>query len=98
MSDIIRNLIKESFADLQYGQAAANLRVMRQELIELEVPAIYNKSVRALKKSILSGELDGDRREMWLKYVVGGRLGLITKDESEVSDVTLADGDAVSTS
>lgn len=94
MSDIIRKLIQESFADLQYGQAAENLRVMRNELIDLEVPAVYNKFVRALKKSILSGELDGDRREMWFKHVVGGRLGLIAKDESEVSDVTAADADS----
>lgn len=94
MSDIIRKLIQESFADLQYGQAAENLRVMRNELIDLEVPAVYNKFVRALKKSILSGELDGDRREMWFKHIVGGRLGLIAKDESEVSDVTAADAES----
>jgi len=94
MSDIIRKLIQESFADLQYGQAAENLRVMREELIDLEVPAVYNKNLRALKKSILSGELDGDRREMWFKHVVGGRLGLITKDESEVSDITAAEADS----
>jgi len=87
MGEIVRKLIQESFADLQYAQAAENLRVMRQELIDLEMPALYNKYLTNLKKSILSGELDGDRREMWFKHIIGGRLSLITQEESEVSGV-----------
>ncbi|KAK3692529.1 SPOC like C-terminal domain-containing protein [Podospora appendiculata] len=88
MGGIVRRLIQSSFADLQYAQAAENLRVMREKLIEHDRPVLYNKFVTALKKSTLSGELDGDRREMWAKYIVGGRLGLITNDESEISGVT----------
>ncbi|KAL2263225.1 hypothetical protein VTK26DRAFT_7719 [Humicola hyalothermophila] len=88
MGDIVRKLIQDSFADLFYSRAAENLRVMREELISLEVPELYNKFLANLKKSILSGELNGDRREMWFKHIVGGHLGLITQDESEVSEVT----------
>lgn len=40
-----------------------------------------------LKKRLLSGELGGDRREMWWK-VRKARLGLIDAKESEVSEVT----------
>ncbi|KAL2128043.1 hypothetical protein VTI74DRAFT_9790 [Chaetomium olivicolor] len=88
MGDVVRKLIHDSFADLFYARAAENLGVMREELINLEVPGLYNKFMTGLKKSILSGELNGDRREMWFKHIIGGRLGLITQDESEVSEVT----------
>jgi ATP-dependent DNA helicase 2 subunit 2 len=96
MGEIVRKLIRDSFADLFYARAAENLRVMREELIGLEVPGLYNDFLRGLKKSVLSGELDGDRREMWFKYVVGGHLGLITREESEVSEVTTAEAKEVS--
>ncbi|KAH6624996.1 ATP-dependent DNA helicase II subunit 2 [Chaetomium sp. MPI-SDFR-AT-0129] len=96
MGEIVRKLIHDSFADLFYARAAENLRVMREELISLEVPGLYNKFLTGLKKSILSGELDGDRREMWFKHIVGGRLGLISQDESEVSEVTADEAKAVS--
>ncbi|KAL2022329.1 hypothetical protein VTK56DRAFT_5727 [Thermocarpiscus australiensis] len=97
MGDIVRKLIHDSFADVLYARAAENLRVMREELISLEVPALYNKSLTALKKSILSGELNGDRREMWFKHIIGGHLGLITQDESEVSEVTVDEAKAFAT-
>lgn len=96
MGGIVRKLITDSFADLFYSQAAENLRVMREELIGLELPGVYNKFLTSLKKSILTGELDGDRREMWFKHIIGGKLSLITSDESEVSDVTGEQAQAVS--
>jgi len=96
MGEIVRKLIRDSFADVFYARAAENLRVMREELVSLELPGLYNDFLRGLKKSILSGELDGDRREMWFKYIVGGHLGLVTQDESEVSEVTAEEANAVS--
>ncbi|KAK4157963.1 SPOC like C-terminal domain-containing protein [Chaetomidium leptoderma] len=97
MGEIVRKLVRDSFADLFYARAAENLRVMREELIGLEVPGLYNKFLMGLKKSVLSGELDGDRREMWFKHIVGGHLGLITQDESEVSEVTADEARAFAT-
>ncbi|KAK4202753.1 SPOC like C-terminal domain-containing protein [Triangularia verruculosa] len=88
MGEIVRKLIKDSFADMLYSRAAENLGVMREKLLEFEEPMLYNKFLRALKKSLLSGELNGDRREMWYKHIVGGGLGLITNEELDVSDVT----------
>ena len=96
MGEIVRRLVRDSFADLWYARAAETLRVMREELVALEVPGLYNRFVEGLKKSMLSGELDGDRREMWFKYVVAGRLGLVTGEESEVSNVTVEEARAVS--
>ncbi|KAK3990634.1 ATP-dependent DNA helicase [Cladorrhinum sp. PSN332] len=88
MGDIIRKLVTDSFADVFYPRAAENLRVLREELIGLDLPLLFNKFLRALKKSLLSGELNGDRREMWFKYIIAGQLGLVTMEESEMSDVT----------
>ncbi|KAK3948886.1 SPOC like C-terminal domain-containing protein [Pseudoneurospora amorphoporcata] len=88
MGDIICKLISDSFADVLYPRAAENLRVMREELISMEVPTLYNTYLMGLKESLLSDELNGDRREMWFRWVVGGRLGLITQGESEVSEVS----------
>ena len=96
MGDIIRKLIRDSFADLLYSRAAENLRVLREELIGLEMPDMYNKFITALKKSLLSGELNGERKDMWRKHIVAGHLTLISKEESEVSEVTEAEADAVS--
>ncbi|KAK4186558.1 SPOC like C-terminal domain-containing protein [Podospora australis] len=96
MGDIIRKLITDSFADLFYPRAAENLRVMREELTNLEEPTLYNKFLKTLKKSLLSGELGGDRREMWFKHIIGGHLSLITNEDSEVSDVTEDEAKAVS--
>ncbi|KAK4237395.1 SPOC like C-terminal domain-containing protein [Achaetomium macrosporum] len=97
MGEIVRKLIQDSFADLFYARAAENLRVMREELINLEEPAMYNKFLTGLKKSILRGELNGDRREMWFKHIIGGHLSLITQDESEVSEVTAEEAKAFAT-
>ncbi|KAK3504968.1 ATP-dependent DNA helicase II subunit 2 [Neurospora crassa] len=88
MGNIICKLVSDSFADVLYPRAAENLRVMREELINMEVPTLYNKYITKLKESLLSGNLNGDRREMWFRWIVGGRLGLITQDESEVSEVS----------
>jgi ATP-dependent DNA helicase 2 subunit 2 len=90
--DITRKLIQDSFASTLYEQAEANIRVMRRELIVQDEPDLYNSFIRTLKKSLLSGELNGDRRDMWRDHIVAQRLGLITKEESDVSDVT--DNDA----
>lgn len=98
MGDIIRKLISDSFANVMYARAAENLRVLREGLIDMEVPTLYNTYVKALKESLLSEELNGDRREMWFRWVVGGRLGLITQEESEVSEVTEEEAKAVSPS
>lgn len=96
MGQIVRKLIQDSFADLRYPQAAENLRVMRNEMIRLEMPELYHKFLKSLKTSILSGELNGDRREMWFRHIVGGHLGLITYEECEFSSVTEAEAKEVS--
>lgn len=87
MAAQIRSLVKSSVGDSGYGRALEALRVMRDELTELEEPEIYNDFVRVLKKELLGDELGGDRREMWWR-VKGSRYGLIDQRRSLVSDVT----------
>jgi ATP-dependent DNA helicase 2 subunit 2 len=96
MGDIVCNLIRESFADINYDRAAAHLGVMREELIGLEEPDLYNKFLKDLKKKIHHKELDGDRMDMWRGKIVAGGLGLITDQESEESGVTEAEAKKVS--
>ena len=60
---------------------------MREEMIEMEEPGIWNDFVRGLKAKLLSEELGGDRREMWAEMRLH-RLGLIEKKHSPPSVVT----------
>lgn len=87
IGDIIRNLVTNSFGDALYSRAMENLGVMRLELINMEEPELYNHFIRDFKKSLLSGEIGGDRRDFWLA-VKRSRLGLIDKSQSSVSTVT----------
>ena len=95
MGGIIRSLITDSFGDSKYAQAVECLGVMREEIINLEEPGLFNNFVRDLKKQLLSGALSGDRRDFWFK-VRWSRMGLIDQKQSEVSDVTSDEADEVS--
>lgn len=92
MGFIVRSLVTDSFGDANYARAAENLGVLREGLIDMEEPGIYNDFMRDLKKKMLSGELGGDRREMWWK-IRTSRLGLIDQSASEVSKVTSDEAD-----
>ncbi|KAJ6785724.1 hypothetical protein PWT90_07098 [Aphanocladium album] len=87
MGEIIESLVTDSFGDSKYAQAVECIGVMREELINMEEPEMYNNFVRELKKSLLSGALGGDRRDFWFK-LRWSRLGLIEQSQSDVSKVT----------
>ncbi|KAH7070446.1 ATP-dependent DNA helicase-like protein II [Paraphoma chrysanthemicola] len=82
----IKTLIKNSVGDSGYGRALEAMRVMREELTELEEPGIWNVFVRDLKTALLGGDLGGNRRDMWWK-VRGSKYGLVDRKRSFVSDV-----------
>lgn len=94
MGTIISTFVTESFGDDKYPRALECLGVMREELISLEEPGLYNTFMRGMKKKLLSGDMGGDRRDFWFK-VRWGRLGLIDNKQSEVSDVTPEEADEV---
>ncbi|KAK3078793.1 hypothetical protein LTS18_006604, partial [Coniosporium uncinatum] len=90
MSTIVRDHIRHSVGDSGYGRAVEGIRVMREEMVELEEPGQYNEFLRDLKEKLLGGELGGDRGEMWWQ-IRANRLGLIDKRLSHVSDVAEED-------
>jgi len=98
LGNYVRKDIRESFGNSKYDNALEKIGVMREELIQLQMPSLYNDFLKALKKSLLSGELNGDRREMWLRIqqTNNGKLGLITEEEDEASKVKDKEAEAVS--
>jgi ATP-dependent DNA helicase 2 subunit 2 len=91
MGQIIRQLITDSFGDGNFERATENMGAFREQMVNYEEPDLYNNFVKDLKKRLLSGELGGDRRELWW-HMKGAKLGLIDSVASEVSKVTPEEG------
>jgi ATP-dependent DNA helicase 2 subunit 2 len=87
MTAIVEDQIRHSFGDSTYDRAVEELGVMRQEMIDLEEPDLYNEMLRELKRKIMAEELGGNRKEMWW-FVRKSRVGLIDRKASQVSNVT----------
>ncbi|CAK7218662.1 ATP-dependent DNA helicase yku80 [Sporothrix bragantina] len=87
MGQITESLIASSTGEVNYSRAAENLRVMREELISLEEPVIYNTFITGLKQRLVAEKLGGPRLDMWWTIRLSG-LGLVTSKESELSTVT----------
>ncbi|KAI8941189.1 ATP-dependent DNA helicase II subunit 2 [Plenodomus lindquistii] len=83
----VRKLITNSVGEAAYARALEAIRVMRDEITELEEPEIYNKFIKGLKDDILGGKLNGNRRELWWK-IRGSKYGLVDQKRSLVSEVT----------
>lgn len=96
MERIVHSLIAESMGDNNYDQALEDIGVMRGQMIELEMPDLYNRFLRDLKNKIKSGTLGGDRRDLWFRIRTNRRLGLITNKQSDPSDVTEEEASSVS--
>lgn len=89
LGTIIREYIKTSTGDSKYGQALENIHVMREEMINLEEPEMYNDFMWDLKKQILGDKLGDSRKDFWLA-VKEHRLGLIDSAEAPASDISKA--------
>lgn len=87
MGAITRSIIASSTGTNDYSRAIAQIEVMREELLNLEELTIYDNFIRNLKQKLLAGELGGNRREFFWE-VKKHKLGLITKESNENSDVT----------
>jgi ATP-dependent DNA helicase 2 subunit 2 len=97
MGSIVKTLVTDSFGDSKYERAMECIGVMREELISLEEPGLYNNFVRDMKKGLLSGALGGDRRDFWFK-LRWSRRGVIDQGQSEFSNVTPEQAEEVSLS
>lgn len=87
MGAIIRELVTRSFGDQDYDRAIEHIGVMRETAIDYEYPALFNSFIKDFKTRLLSGEFDGNRRELWWKMKYA-RLGLIDSHTSEPSKIT----------
>lgn len=87
MTQRIEEYISHSVGHSGYSRAIEALGVFREEMIELEEPGLYNSALKGIKEKISTGDLGGERKEMWWE-IKKTRLGLIDKRLSPVSDVT----------
>lgn len=95
MSIVIENQIKDSAGDMNYDRVVEGLGTMRTELIEYEEPEPYNEFIRGLKHKLLDDQLNGDRRELWW-LIRRHKVGLIDRETSEQSNVTVEEAREVS--
>ncbi|KAI0481098.1 Ku70/Ku80 N-terminal alpha/beta domain-containing protein [Xylariaceae sp. FL0804] len=99
MGAVVRSLVTASLGDSAYDRTIENLGAMRDKMITLEYPDKYNGFVADFKQRLLSGELGGDRRQLWFQIrrarlglldntEMRARLGLLDNTEIEFSKVT----------
>lgn len=88
LGQVIQTLITDSMGDSNYDRAVENLGVMRHAMLEMEMPGLYNDFAQSLKSKLTSEKLGGDRRDFWFRVRSTGKLGLITEQHSEASEVT----------
>lgn len=95
MAVIVQSYIRHSVGSSAYYRAVEAIRVMKEEMVEFELPDVFNDFIRDLKKKILGNELGEGRGEMWYNIRVN-KLGLIDNKLSELSDVTPEEAATVS--
>ncbi|EXJ82161.1 hypothetical protein A1O1_08230 [Capronia coronata CBS 617.96] len=93
LASILQNWVSKSFGDANYDRVVEGLGVLRQEMLELEEPTFYNDVLRDLKKKLVAGKLGSNRNDLWYRIRIS-KLGLITHEVSQFSDVSQADADA----
>ncbi|KAL8842061.1 MAG: hypothetical protein Q9170_000664 [Blastenia crenularia] len=93
LGSVVEMRIRDSFGDIAYARSLEEIGVMREEMIELEEPEIYNDFAKALKRKLLAEELGGNRKDFWWEFRKA-KLGLIDKQKSEASKATEADAKA----
>ncbi|TVY31768.1 ATP-dependent DNA helicase II subunit [Lachnellula subtilissima] len=92
MAQIIYKMVARTPTDGSFDMVTANMRVLRSQMMDLEMPEIYNDFIRAFKQKLIADELfenefASNKRELWFR-VKSKRLGLIDKEVSEHSDIS----------
>lgn len=93
MSAIIQEHVRTSYGEANYDRVLEELGVLREEMLGLEEPGLYNDVLRELKKKLVAQELGGDRAKLGF-LIRKSKLSLIDNETSEFSDVSPADADA----
>ncbi|KAH9827461.1 ATP-dependent DNA helicase II subunit 2 [Teratosphaeria destructans] len=79
---IIFDWIKNSVGDSAYQRVVEAVGIVRDEAMDISMPALYNAFAKELKEKVLKEELGGDRKELWHR-IRSNRLGLLSGIESE---------------
>lgn len=87
LGDIVEKRVTESFGDIAYGRAIEEIGVLREDMMEMEEPVIYNEFAKSLKRKLLSEELGGNRKDFWWEFRKS-KLGLIDQKASSASEIT----------
>lgn len=64
---IIENRVRKAVGGREDERIIEEMGVFREEMVEMEEPAIWNKWALAFRRKVLAGELGGERRELWWK-------------------------------
>ena len=86
LGNLIEKHITDSFGGNLYGKAVEEMTAMRDELIEVEEPGLFNMILRKIKEKLVKGELGGERRDFWYE-MKRNKIGLIDKKHSDKSEV-----------
>ncbi|KKA28187.1 hypothetical protein TD95_003720 [Thielaviopsis punctulata] len=89
MGAIIRLLINQGFGGNTDDRVLEHLGTVRDEMIDMNLPDLYNNYLRELKSDLLAGKLGGDRKELWFKIIKIAKLGLIREDQADASTVSM---------
>ncbi|KAL8844006.1 MAG: hypothetical protein Q9176_001701 [Flavoplaca citrina] len=90
LGKIIEGRIKDSFGDIAYERALQEIKILREEMIEMEEPVVFNNFARHLKRKLLAEELGGNRKDFWWEFRKS-KLGLIDSKAAATSDATEED-------
>ncbi|MCJ1432282.1 ATP-dependent DNA helicase II subunit 2 [Xylographa pallens] len=84
--NIIEKHVKDSFGDSSYDRVIAEMTALREEMIEMEEPGLWNDWLKKLKEKLRGDSLGAGRNELWWR-IRKDKLGLVIKSEMEVSDI-----------
>lgn len=77
MGKVVCHYLENNTGGVQQDHVLELLRVFRSEIVELEMPSLYNDFLVDLKEKLLNGEL-GEGRDFWTVFKTRNqRLGLI---------------------
>lgn len=97
IGEVIRQLATNSFGDMNNDRVIENMGVFREYMINYEEPKLYNDFVVDFKKRLLSGEMNGDRSNLW-NQIRRAKFGPIDNTLSEESKITPEEAAKVSPS
>lgn len=81
MGEVVRELVRGSMGDQKYERALECLRVLREEVVEMEEGRWWNEWLKAFKGEVLRGTLGEGREEFWFR-VRQNRYGLLVGKEN----------------